>query len=110
MSLFGDFEHHLEIFVRYYIPNSWVMFGTFTNPCGWQSLILADFLSKGIVLPSNQRVAHRRGPGNQWPTAISQTSELHPGKRLMSKPIKGGMMAGQEPREYDSLIINIENI
>ena len=26
MSLFGDFEHHLQIFVGNYIPDSWVMF------------------------------------------------------------------------------------
>ena len=26
MSLFGDFGHHLYIFVGDYIPNSWVMF------------------------------------------------------------------------------------
>ena len=26
MSLFGDFEHRLQIFVGDYIPNSWVMF------------------------------------------------------------------------------------
>ena len=26
MSLFGDFEYHLQISVGIYIPNSWVMF------------------------------------------------------------------------------------
>jgi hypothetical protein len=26
MSLFGDFEHHLQIFVGNYIPNTWVIF------------------------------------------------------------------------------------
>ena len=26
MSLFGDFEHHLQISVVNYIPNTWVMF------------------------------------------------------------------------------------
>ena len=26
MSLFGDFEYHLQIAVGIYIPNSWVMF------------------------------------------------------------------------------------
>ena len=26
LSFFGDFEHHLQVFVGDYIPNSWVMF------------------------------------------------------------------------------------
>ena len=26
MSIFGDFGQHFQVFVREYIPNSWVMF------------------------------------------------------------------------------------
>ena len=50
LSLYGDFEHHLQISVGDYIPNCWVMWniGTFTNPCSLLDLYFCTSPSPGV--------------------------------------------------------------
>ena len=82
MSLLGDFEHHLQISVRDYIPNSWMMFNwDIYQPLHFvqvKSLLAAARMQtlglarRGALLPRQCRpcreARHRQtaGPNQSW--------------------------------------------